>query len=38
MQPPIYDIPVQTITGEPASLAAFRGKVLLVVNVGPSAA
>ena len=29
----IYDIPVQTITGEPTSLAAFRGKVLLVVNV-----
>jgi len=30
---PIYDIPVKTITGEPTSLAAFRGKVLLVVNV-----
>lgn len=29
----IYDIPVETITGEPASLAAFRGRVLLVVNV-----
>jgi len=29
----LYDIPVQTITGEPTSLAAFRGKVLLVVNV-----
>lgn len=29
----IYDIPVQTITGEPTSLAAFHGKVLLVVNV-----
>src|ERR1700723_3054234 len=29
----LYDIPVQTITGEPTSLAAYRGKVLLVVNV-----
>ena len=29
----IYDIPVQTITGESTSLAAYRGKVLLVVNV-----
>lgn len=29
----IYDIPVQKITGEPASLAEFKGKVLLVVNV-----
>src|ERR1700733_7350942 len=29
----LYDIPVQTITGEPTSLATFRGKVLLVVNV-----
>lgn len=29
----IYDIPVQTINGEPASLAAYQGKVLLVVNV-----
>lgn len=29
----IYDIPLQTITGEPSSLAAFRGRVLLVVNV-----
>ncbi|HEV2325589.1 MAG TPA: glutathione peroxidase [Terracidiphilus sp.] len=29
----IYDIPVQKITGEPTSLAEFRGKVLLVVNV-----
>src|SRR6266702_998687 len=33
MSTPIYEIPVQTITGEPTSLAAFRGKVLLVVNV-----
>ena len=29
----IYDIPVESITGEVTSLAAFRGKVLLVVNV-----
>jgi glutathione peroxidase len=29
----IYDIPVQKITGEPTSLAEFKGKVLLVVNV-----
>src|ERR1700759_416211 len=29
----IYDIPVQRITGEPASLGDYRGKVLLVVNV-----
>jgi glutathione peroxidase len=33
MQTSIYEIPVETITGEPTSLAAFRGKVLLVVNV-----
>ena len=29
----IHDIPVETITGESTSLAAYRGKVLLVVNV-----
>jgi glutathione peroxidase len=29
----IYDIPVNRITGEPASLADYHGKVLLVVNV-----
>jgi glutathione peroxidase len=29
----IYDIPVHTIGGEATSLAAYRGKVLLVVNV-----
>jgi glutathione peroxidase len=29
----IYDIPLQTIAGEPASLAGFKGKVLLLVNV-----
>ena len=33
MATPIYDIPVRTIAGEPASLAQYRGKVLLVVNV-----
>jgi glutathione peroxidase len=33
MSAPIYEIPVQTITGEPTTLAPFRGKVLLVVNV-----
>jgi glutathione peroxidase len=31
--PSLYDIPVNKITGEGASLADFRGKVLLVVNV-----
>jgi glutathione peroxidase len=29
----IYDIPVHKISGEDASLAEFKGKVLLVVNV-----
>jgi glutathione peroxidase len=29
----IYDIPVHRITGQPASLGEYRGKVLLVVNV-----
>ncbi|WP_189251880.1 glutathione peroxidase [Lentzea flava] len=29
----IYDIPVNTLAGEPADLSALRGKVLLVVNV-----
>jgi len=33
MSTPIYDIPVKKITGEPTSLAEFKGKVLLVVNV-----
>ena len=33
MSTPIYEFPVQTITGEPTSLGAYRGKVLLVVNV-----
>jgi glutathione peroxidase len=29
----IYDIPVRKITGDDASLAEFKGKVILVVNV-----
>jgi glutathione peroxidase len=33
MSAAIYNIPLQTIAGEPASLAGFKGKVLLVVNV-----
>ncbi len=33
MSSPIYDVPVHAITGEPTSLGAYRGKVLLVVNV-----
>ncbi len=33
MSAAIYDIPLQKITGEPTSLAEFKGKVLLVVNV-----
>ena len=31
--PPLYDIPVHKITGEGSSLADYRGKVLLIVNV-----
>src|SRR5271168_4441156 len=30
---PLYDIPVNKITGETTSLANYRGKVLLIVNV-----
>jgi len=33
MPTPIYDIPVETITGATTSLAAYGGSVLLVVNV-----
>ena len=33
MSTSIYDIPVRKISGEDASLAEFKGKVLLVVNV-----
>ncbi len=30
---PLYDVPLHTITGEGSSLAGYRGKVLLIVNV-----
>ena len=30
---PLYDIPVHKITGKGSSLADYRGKVLLIVNV-----
>ena len=33
MSTSVYDIPVKNIQGNPASLADFKGKVLLVVNV-----
>ena len=33
MSTSVYDIPVQSISGESTSLAEYRGKVLLVVNV-----
>ncbi|KAB7768769.1 glutathione peroxidase [Xanthomonas maliensis] len=33
MHQTLYDIPVTTIDGQPASLGDYRGKVLLVVNV-----
>ncbi|MGB7547652.1 MAG: glutathione peroxidase [Terracidiphilus sp.] len=33
MSASVYDIPVKKITGEDTSLAEFKGKVLLVVNV-----
>ncbi|KIZ16320.1 glutathione peroxidase [Streptomyces natalensis] len=29
----LYDIPLRTLTGDPASLADYRGRALLVVNV-----
>jgi len=31
--PTIYDIPIRTLAGEPSSLAAFRDKAVLAVNV-----
>ncbi len=31
--PSIYDIPINTLQGEPASLAPYKGKTLLLVNV-----
>jgi len=33
MSTSIYDIPLNTLAGEPASLGDFKGKVVLVVNV-----
>jgi glutathione peroxidase len=33
MPPSLYDIPLSRIDGQPTTLAAYRGKVLLVVNV-----
>ena len=33
MSASIYEIPVEKITGEPASLGEYKGKVVLVVNV-----
>jgi len=33
MSADIYSIPIEKISGEPTSLAGFKGKVLLVVNV-----
>ena len=29
----LYDIPVNTLSGEPSSLAGFQGKAILIVNV-----
>lgn len=29
----LYDIPIHTLTGEPASLAPFEGQAVLIVNV-----
>lgn len=29
----LYDIPLRTLTGEPTSLAAYKGRAVLVVNV-----
>ena len=29
----IYDVPVNNLAGEPASLADYKGKALLIVNV-----
>jgi glutathione peroxidase len=31
--PSLYDIPLKDIDGKPASLSAYKGKVLLIVNV-----
>lgn len=29
----LYDIPLRRLEGQPASLDAYRGKVMLIVNV-----
>lgn len=31
--PSIYDIPLHTLSGQPCTLAAYKGQVLLIVNV-----
>jgi glutathione peroxidase len=31
-QPPLYEIQIETLAGEPSDLRAYRGKVLLIVN------
>ncbi|HXW33125.1 MAG TPA: glutathione peroxidase [Acidimicrobiales bacterium] len=31
--PTIYDIPIKTLSGEPSSLAPYKGQTLLLVNV-----
>jgi glutathione peroxidase len=31
--PNLYEIPLETLTGQPTTLAAYAGKVLLIVNV-----
>ena len=38
MSSSIYDIPVRTLGGADTSLAQFKGKVVLIVNVARSAA
>ncbi len=38
MSKPIDNLPLQTIENQPTTLGAYRGKVLLVVNVASGAA
>ena len=33
MNPPLYDIPLKRLDGSPTTLAAFKGQVLLIVNL-----
>ena len=33
MNPPLYDIPLKRLDGSPATLADFKGQVLLIVNL-----